>query len=166
MEMSLNMTAYLSLLGWSEGVTKDVDPITQNDGYDCIVSGLDPLTGKAGRHLFTDYSDHPFAHGRPPIQLNAHLRSTASGRYQVILETWEGWKSHMSLTDFSAASQDAVAVALITQRGAAAAVEAGDIPTAVRLCSTIWASLPTSPYGQPTHSMEDILAKWQELTAA
>jgi muramidase (phage lysozyme) len=147
----------LDLLAWSEGTS--TDPITQNDGYDVIVSG------ESGRSIFTDYSDHPFAHGRPPVLVRPGLRSTASGRYQIMLHTWLPYKAALRLTDFSPASQDAVALQLIHERGAIPFVEEGDIATAARLCANIWASLPGSPYGQPTHPLEAVLAKWQHLTA-
>ena len=53
-----NIAAFLDMLAVSEGTANH--PLTKNRGYDVIVTGLD---GKP--EIFTDYSDHPFAHGRP-----------------------------------------------------------------------------------------------------
>lgn len=52
-----NIAAFLDMLAVSEGTANH--PLTKNRGYDVIVTGLD---GKP--EIFTDYSDHPFAHGR------------------------------------------------------------------------------------------------------
>lgn len=71
-----NIAAFLDMLAVSEGTANH--PLTKNRGYDVIVTGLD---GKP--EIFTDYSDHPFAHGRPAKVFNRRgEKSTASGRYQ------------------------------------------------------------------------------------
>ncbi|EMD7474688.1 hypothetical protein VSU40_000628 [Salmonella enterica] len=43
------------MLAYSEGTANH--PLTKNCGYDVIVTGLD-----GSPEIFTDYSDHPFAH--------------------------------------------------------------------------------------------------------
>lgn len=58
-----NIAAFLDMLAVSEGTANH--PLTKNRGYDVIVTGLD---GKP--EIFTDYSDHPFAHGRPAKVFN------------------------------------------------------------------------------------------------
>lgn len=50
-----NRKAFGDLLAYSEGTS--TSPATRNNGYDVIVTGID---GKP--EIFTDYSDHPFAH--------------------------------------------------------------------------------------------------------
>ncbi len=79
-----NIAAFLDMLAVSEGTANH--PLTKNRGYDVIVTGLD---GKP--EIFTDYSDHPFAHGtdrrrcltvavknqRPPVAISSF---TCSGR--------------------------------------------------------------------------------------
>ena len=73
-----NIAAFLDMLAVSEGTANH--PLTKNRGYDVIVTGLD---GKP--EIFTDYSDHPFAHGRPAKVFNRRgEKSTASGRYQQL----------------------------------------------------------------------------------
>lgn len=154
------MTPELSLLGaiaWSEGTS--TSPITQNDGYDIIVSGVD------GPHSFSDYSDHPFADGRPSIVVRRVplLISSASGRYQLELHWWEAYRVMLNLPDFSPASQDAVAIQQIRERGGLEMLTAGDVAKAIGACSEIWASLPGAPYGQPVKTMDEVLAKYQNL---
>jgi len=161
MTISPALKSFLDLLAWSEGTSSS--PVTQNDGYDVIVSGVD------GKHTFTDFTDHPFANGRPPIVVRPdpdRLVSTASGRYQIILGTWSIYKGRLDLTDFSPASQDAVAAQIVAERGAAEKIAAGDIAAAITLCSNIWASLPGNNYGQGGKPMDELLEKYQELSAA
>lgn len=158
--MDPKLKAALDTIAWSEGTS--TSPITRNDGFDVIVSGID------GPEIFDVYVDHPFAFGRPPkiVRLVPRLESTASGRYQVLLRFWQAYKEMLHLPDFSPASQDAVAIQQIKERGGLTLIESGDIEGAVKACSNIWASLPGSPYGQPTHPMDEVLAKYRELLAA
>ena len=60
--MNQNRRAFLDTLAFSEGTSNH--PLTVNDGYDVIVTGVD------GPEVFTDYSAHPFANGRKPKQIN------------------------------------------------------------------------------------------------
>ena len=101
-----------------------------------------------GGQLFNGYAHHP------NIKVcRGSLCSTAAGAYQLLYSTWEETKNAMGLTDFSPASQDAAAVGRIAARGALADVEAGNFSAAVGKLAYEWASLPGSPYGQPTLSM-------------
>lgn len=63
-----NIAAFLDMLVVSEGTANH--PLTKNRGYDVIVTGLD---GKP--EIFTDYSDHPFAHGRPARCLTVAVKN-------------------------------------------------------------------------------------------
>jgi muramidase (phage lysozyme) len=164
---SPNIPKFLDLVGSSEGTT--TDRLTQNDGYDVIVSGVD------GPEVFTDFSDHPFANGRAPKIIrpaNAtvpQLVSTASGRYQVLCRYFEVYKQELKLPDFSPLSQDLVAIQQIKERRDANQVSAythivnGDIETAISLCCGIWASLPGNTYGQGGHSMTALMTVWSSL---
>ena len=58
------IAAFLDLIAWSEGTS--ISPVSKNDGYDVIVSGVD------GKHTFNDYGFHPFAHGRADIVEGIH----------------------------------------------------------------------------------------------
>lgn len=87
-----NIAAFLDMLAVSEGTANH--PLTKNRGYDVIVTGLD---GKP--EIFTDYSDHPFAHGRPAKVFNRRgEKSTASGRYQQLYLFWPHYRKQLALT--------------------------------------------------------------------
>lgn len=151
---------FLSLIAFSEGTS--TSPLTQNDGYDVIVSGVD------GPEIFTNYGFHPFASGRPAklIRANPPLHSTASGRYQVLYRWWQPYKVSLNLPDFSSTSQDAVALQQMKEKGAVDLVIAGDIEGAIKACSNIWASFPGNSYGQGGHSMDILLSKYTTLELA
>ncbi|QMV19678.1 glycoside hydrolase family protein [Granulicella sp. 5B5] len=157
---SANRIAFLDLLAFSEGTSSE--ELTQNDGYDVIVTGVD------GGEVFTDYSDHPFAHRAakvirkgPPV-----LVSTASGRYQLLYRFWTSYKASLKLADFSPLSQDLVALQQIRERNALTMIDAGDFDLAISQCSSIWASLPGNSYGQGGKPMGVLLAKVLELQSA
>ncbi len=100
-----------------------------------------------GGSLFTSYADHP----RRAITRSG-LTSTAAGAYQFLSRTWDEMASKYRLADFSPANQDVAAVGLVKRRGALADVLAGRFRAAIEKCNKEWASLPGSPYGQPTLS--------------
>lgn len=135
------------MLAWSEGTDKQGQP-TKNHGYDVIVGGS----------LFTDYSDHP----RKQVTLNPTLKSTAAGRYQLLSKWWDAYRKQLGLTDFSPASQDAVALQQIKERRALELIDAGDIRQAIDRCSNIWASLPGAGYGQFEHKADNLIAKFKQ----
>ena len=133
-----NIAAFLDMLAVSEGTANH--PLTKNRGYDVIVTGLD---GKP--EIFTDYSDHPFAHGRPAKVFNRRgEKSTASGRYQQLYLFWPHYRKQLALPDFSPLSQDRLAIQLIRERGALDDIRAGRIERAISRCRNIWASLPVT----------------------
>lgn len=82
------------------------------------------------------------------------ITSTAAGRYQFLNRTWSGLESQLGLKDFSAKSQDLGAIQLMKQRGMIDPIMKGDISGALTKGNREWASLPGSPYGQPTKSAE------------
>lgn len=154
------LQSYLDLISFAEGTNTGLD-----NGYGVIVSGVD------GPHSFTDYSDHPFAGGRPAIEVVAPgirfpkgLYSTASGRYQLILPTWKALKGQLGLTDFTPYSQDAACIQLLVQHGATALILDGKIQEAIQVCSKEWASFPGSTAGQGGKTMGSLLTKWEELS--
>jgi muramidase (phage lysozyme) len=152
------IAAFLDLIAWSEGTS--TSRITKNDGYDVIVSGVD------GPHSFTDYSAHPFADGTPAIVVRTGppvLRSSASGRYQIIISTWRSLATLLKLEDFTAASQDTAAVKLLAWRGALLEIEAGNIEAAISSCAETWASFPGNLYGQGGKMAEELLQKYTEF---
>lgn len=112
--------------------------------------------------IFTDYSDHPFAHGRPAKVFNRRgEKSTASGRYQQLYLFWPHYRKQLALPDFSPLSQDRLAIQLIRERGALDDIRAGRIERAISRCRNIWASLPGAGYGQREHSLEKLVTVWR-----
>ena len=156
--MDPSLKFFLDLIAWSEGTS--TSPITQDDGYDVIVTGVD------GPSVFSSYADHPFASGRAPVMVSATppLISTASGRYQVLLRWWRLYKIQLSLPDFSPASQDAVAIQQINECGATPMLLEDNVEQAITACSKIWASLPGNDYAQPGgRKMPALLAQYTQL---
>ncbi|USX03825.1 glycoside hydrolase family 24 protein [Paraburkholderia fungorum] len=133
-----NVRAFLSMIRVGEGT-----------------AGPNGYTTFFGGSQFSDLSKHPnVAHTA------GGYTSTAAGAYQFLYSTWQQIAAQYGLTDFSPASQDIGAVALIKQDGALADVLAGRIATAIGKCNRTWASLAGSPYGQPTLTMADDLANY------
>lgn len=152
---SANLNAACDMLGISEGTANS--PITQDDGYDIIVTGIE------GRERFDDYSDHPFADGRPAKTINhAGLMSTASGRYQFILRTWKYYQRLLNLPDFSPRSQDLAAQEDFKQHNALTDIENGEIVSAIGKCATEWASLPGGNSGQHENAMNSLLSTYED----
>lgn len=134
---SPNVRAFLRAIRLGEG-TADAD------GYRRIVGG----------ELFDDFSDHP----RKRVWIERYgVWSTAAGAYQFIASTWDEMRAKYGLPDFSPASQDRAAVGLLIRRKALDDVIAGRIEQAIEKCRLEWASLPGSPYGQRTESMQRVL---------
>ena len=91
------------------------------------------------------------------------ITSTAAGAYQFLSRTWDECAKAIDLEDFSPPNQDRAALYLIERRRALPAVMEGDWTTAIERCNREWASLPGSPYGQPTKSLAHCLAFLQNL---
>lgn len=144
------LSAFLSLIGWSEG-----------SDYSTIVTGVD------GPATFSDFSDHPFApqFARPPVIVRRvpFLQSTAAGRYQLLYRWWVPYKAQLGLTDYSPASQDAVAIQQMKERGGLDLIADGNIEGAIAACSNIWASFPGNDYAQGGKTMGELLERYQGL---
>jgi muramidase (phage lysozyme) len=144
-----NVAAFMDMLASSVAEGTSSSPITKNNGYDIIVTGVD------GRNRFDDYTAHPFANGRSSIVVNSHgLTSNASGRYQFMLKDWAHYRDLLMLPDFGRASQDRWCLQLIKERGAIPQIIAGHLDLAVARCCNIWASLPGNNYGQHQAKIE------------
>ncbi|QQV88599.1 lysin [Kosakonia phage Kc237] len=146
-EVTPQRKAFLDAIAVGEG-TDNGRQQTQNRGYDVIVGGS----------IFTDYSKHP----NQLVRLRPGLSSTAAGRYQLLSKYYGHYKDLLGLPDFSPASQDQIALQQISERRALADIDAGRIADAVKKCNTIWASLPGSPYGQRTESLDDFLGYFRK----
>ena len=137
-----NVSAFLDVIAYAEG-TKS------NYNY------------SFGYHVFYSYADHPRA-----LYCAGSLCSDAAGRYQFLSTTWDPLSRQAGLADFSPENQDRAAILLLKQIGAYSTVanisNFDDFCEALRLSSSTWASLPWSPYGQPTHSASSL---WDVFTA-
>lgn len=135
-----NLTAFLTMLAICEGT---------GDCYNALF-GYTPRNGKV---FDNDYATHPNIKSSF-VQTDGKLNySTAAGRYQIIFPTFRQLSVKLGTTDFSPATQDAMAAELIAEAGAMAAVKDGDLQTAIDKCSGTWASLPASKYAQPTRTI-------------
>lgn len=135
-----NVSAFLMVIRAGES---SVDP----SGYYMMFGGK----------LFDSFDHHP------NIKVTANgLTSTAAGAYQFLFRTWAEVSEALMLPDFSPPMQDLAAVYLINRRKALEDVEAGRIEQAIEKCNREWASLPGSPYGQPTRTLAQALATFKE----
>lgn len=133
-----NVLAFLSLIREGES--------SQDDSAYTVMFG--------GKH-FESFADHP----RTKNTVGS-LTSTAAGAYQILERTWNEVAQRYDLKDFSPRNQDCAAVALIARRKALEDVLAGRIDQAIAKCALEWASLPGSPYGQPTRTKEQAIATY------
>ena len=142
--LSAGMKAFLDTIAYAEGTNG-------SDGYRTLFGG----------GLFdNNFVDHPRKTICRPSGKKS-ICSTAAGRYQILSKTWDGVRSKIKAQDFSPKNQDLAAVKLIEMRKASNDVESGNIKEALEKCSKEWASLPGSPYGQPTKSMDELLNIYQ-----
>lgn len=120
-----NVRKFLMLITFTEGTDKQGTPYNELFGYT----------------NFVGYEKHPEI-----IIKASNYSSSAAGRYQILKKT----AKMLKMKDFTPESQDLAAIELIRQAGALKLVESGNWKDAIEKCNKIWASLPGSPYGQPT----------------
>jgi muramidase (phage lysozyme) len=151
----VTVLAFLDTLKWCE-----LGPalIAESDeGYNVLVGS------KPGDvHTFPSYADHPqifvaFPYRDRTTNVMRVVTSSAAGAYQILAKTFDVLAEQHGFRDFTPETQDLAAVALVAGRGALELVQNGQIEAAIAKCNKEWASLPGSPYGQPTHSMIDVL---------
>jgi muramidase (phage lysozyme) len=141
----LNRKAFLDMIAWSEGTSTIAE---SDNGYNVLVGGK----------LFFTYNDHP----RQLVTINSKLKSTAAGRYQLLARYFDHYKKLLKLPDFSAPSQDAIAIQQIKECKALNDIDEGNIEFAVKKCSNIWASFPGNNYGQHQQKISALLAVYTE----
>lgn len=145
-----NVVAFLDMLAWGEGTS--ISRHTKDDGYDVVVGGID------SPNTFSDYGTHP----NILVQVNSKgLKSTAAGRYQLLNRYYRPYADLLGLRDFSPLAQDKIALQQIKEQRAMDDVKAGRIEAAIKKCSTIWASLPGNTYGQPHHTVFDLIGVYR-----
>ena len=132
--MSPNLRAFLAVLRACEGTSGP-------DGYRTLFGGT----------LFNSYDEHP----RVTIHASGYT-STAAGAYQILASSWDDYRAKTGAgKEFTPEAQDAYAVwAIRDKRKALDDVEAGRLDEAIAKCAKEWASLPGSPYGQPTRTLD------------
>lgn len=129
---NVNLRAFLALIQHTEGTDKFPN------AYKVM------FTGK----VFNDLSKHPNV-----LNVSGRYRSTAAGAYQFLKGTYDSLK----MPNMLPYSQDLGAVQLLKNVGAYDFVIAGNFPAAINRANKIWASLPNSPYGQPTKKLSEVL---------
>ncbi|MCS6791412.1 MAG: glycoside hydrolase family 104 protein [Oscillatoriaceae bacterium SKW80] len=140
-----NVKAFLDTIAWAEGTAG-------TDGYRTKYTGS----------KFTDYSTHP-ERVQCAISNGRQLCSNAAGRYQFLKSTYERIAQKLGLRDFSPRSQDLAAVELIREQDALEDIQKGNIKTAFKKVSPIWAHIEGAGYGQPEYSLEKLEeVYWQE----
>lgn len=142
-ELPRNIRAFLDTLAYAEGT---------DDRYNYIFTHA----------TFESYTDHPRKR-----KCSGKLCSNAAGRYQFLADTWDGLAPDLGLTDFTPPSQDKAVVEAIRRSGAFRNVSKSskyeEFTEALRKLNGVWASLPGSPYGQPTHTKAQL---WKVYKAA
>jgi muramidase (phage lysozyme) len=114
-----------------------------------------------GGRLFDSYADHPRQYFPFTDRAGNTRRTSAAGRYQFIVPTWDSLAARLQLPDFGPDSQDAAAVELIREKGALADVQAGRLAMATAKVATIWASLPGAGANQHEGPYQSLVAAFQ-----
>lgn len=120
-------------------------------------SGGDYFILYGGSH-FSDTSRHPQV--RIPFRNPRTGKmdySTAAGAYQINWPTYQQFAPMVEVTDFSPASQDLIAMAILYYENVVDKLAADDIPGALRAASSRWASLPYSTDMQGPQSLQTAL---------
>jgi len=111
-----------------------------------------------GRIRLQDQNDHPA--NKP----GAQKRSTPAGAYQIIVDTWNGAKRKMELTDFCAHSQDLAALYIINNEGKLTNIEKGKFLESSTLgkLAVQWAALPKGKGLENCYSDQKYM-QWETL---
>jgi len=127
-----NVRKFLMLITFTEGTDRQKTPYNELFGF----------------QNFESYAKHPEIIVKTP-----NYSSSAAGRYQILKAT----AKMLKMKDFTPESQDLAAIQLIKNAKAYEDVVNGNWEKAINKTNKIWASLPGSPYGQPTKKMSDAL---------
>lgn len=120
-----------------------------SDAYRVLYGGT--LIDDLGRH--------------PNVKVTAGgYTSTAAGRFQALYGTWSDFCKFLGespeTVPFTPEFQDLFGVWCLQRRHAINLIVAGKVEEAVKRCAAEWASLPFSPYGQPTVTLDQFLAAY------
>ena len=143
-----NVQAFMQMIRFCEGTNNDL--------------GYKELFG--GSH-FDNFVAHPKKMLCLPCGNGRKLCSDAAGAYQIMGKTYDELETEYGtefFPDFTPSTQDKMCCLLLCNRGAFMNVVRGEFDLAVSKCALEWASLPNSPYGQPTHTMEVVAAEYEK----
>jgi muramidase (phage lysozyme) len=119
-----NVSAFLKAIAEAEG-----------GGYDFKYGAIKGKRNDPWR--FTDFSTHPGA--------GFGGQTTASGMYQITIDTWREHGRKMGLSDFSPKTQDLIAVEMLRSIGVIEKIKEGNISDAMGPAARKWAALPKGP---------------------
>ncbi len=136
-----NRQAFLRMLRVSEGTAGQ-------GGYNALFGW--PAKGRS----FFGYADHPRQFFPYTDKAGKAIKTSAAGAYQITATTFDDVAPRLGISDFTPASQDAIALELIRQRGGLADIDAGRFESAVSKVRRVWASLPGAGYGQHENTIE------------
>lgn len=147
---------YQSLLS-NENVQRALASIRASEG---TAAYEDPYSVGFGGTRINSYAEKP--RGLSSFRDNSGKRgkTSAAGAYQFLNDSWGDMEKGLGLTDFTPNSQDIAAVGLLDRAGALDNVLSGDVKGFVRDANGTWASLPGSPYNQPTRSQSFVQNAW------
>jgi lysozyme len=148
-----NLQAFLHAIRWAEGTDDD-------NGWRALFGHL-----KRRPRLFSSFDDHPRERTYEAYdgQFIANGRidyTTAAGAFQITETTYNRMSKRLGLAGFSPAVQQAIAVALIDEKGALRDVQAGRLAEAAHKVRQVWASLPAAGYGQPERDLAGLQAAY------
>lgn len=148
-----NIKAFLKVIQFSEGTLKNLNPYAVTFGFSFVIRDFSDHPANLGTWQGGKLSNSTCANAGQP----SGCVSTAAGAYQIIRPTWNAIKKAYPNIRFNSEGQDKGAIHLITKRKALADLENGKFYDAIAKLNKEWASLPGSPYGQPTKKMQDLV---------
>lgn len=150
-QASRNVAAFLVTLRTAEGT------MTQDDeGYRALF-GWRPGNGKT----FDSYATHPRQFFNYTDLAGNAKRTSAAGAYQITATTFDALVSKYGYSDFTPATQDAMALQLINEKGALGDVQAGRFEVALNKVRKIWASLPGAGADQPERNLAYVKSAYE-----
>lgn len=141
-----DIQAALSVIRHTEGTSA-------KDGYFYIFGSTPTNTLR-----FNDFAKHPNI-----LKVFNGISSTAAGAYQILYKTYLELCERYGFRDFLPRTQDLMAIALFDELNVLTLVATGYMlrEDVMKKLANTWASLPFSPYGQPTHTLADVTAVYE-----
>jgi muramidase (phage lysozyme) len=147
--MTPNETAYLAMIAACEGTVGA-------QGYQALFG----YTPSNGRIFDNGFATHPHIFVPYTMLDGTRTQSSAAGRYQIIWATFCDLQNKLMTHDFTPATQDLMALRLISDAGALGLVDHGRLQEAIDVTAGIWASLPASHYSEPKRTYSFALSAY------